>query len=247
MMLFYSLQAALIFSVMALLLTPISLIPGIAASYFVKRNRKHTIKDNEVLTFAKDVSRNYGNGLIYALKSAASRDYSFSKRVKTALSRYRLGCYGFEEQLADYGNLSLNELMGAAADAMASGSNIKSNLSQFVSRLDGSINAKNRVRSKSGGMQYITYLGMAFFLPLFGGISSAILKAAGGIINAGIWDLSQGLVYVVAAYILMVLVTDVLLSNHEFSFNEIISSVVPVFSISAFMLVISATYVNYAI
>lgn len=232
---------------MALLVTPLALLPGIVMIYIIKRSGKNTISDSEVLIFTKDLIRSYREGLLKAVETATARNYSFSKQIYYLISRYKLGSFASDSIHAPTRNQHLNELLGMILNALSSGINIKNSILQFESRLENEIKTGQRRTSRVGGMQYITYLGMAFFLPLFGGISSVILGTATGLLGNGNVSLQHGFIYSIAIYIIAVLAIDSFFNKQDSSALERLSSVISLFSVSAVVMMTSASYLNYVI
>ncbi|MEM3839038.1 MAG: hypothetical protein QXF01_00440 [Candidatus Micrarchaeaceae archaeon] len=228
---------------MALRLTPFLILPGALTMFALRVKGAKKNIDAEILAFSGELLRNYTGGLKRALLAAGKRKYSFRQQINEINARIRLGC----ETALKHENQHLNELFAVLYLGLGRGVGVRSALSQFASRLERQLRQRNRTMANSGAMRYVTHLGMSFFLPLFGGISSTILTATGSLIGNSPGIGAHGLLYSMLAYIFSVLAVDAFFSNGHITYSELISSVIPVFSISAFVLLASAAYASYAI
>ncbi len=240
-------QACTLVAVVGLGLTPLALAPCVAAAALLAAlSKKAEAGDEEVLLFVRELLRRRKEGLGRALSGAASRGYSFSAGIRRMLARQRLGAEPSGPR-GSAGDRSLAELERMAAAALASGASLVNGLERFERRLDGEVRKRNRARSKVGGMQYITYLGAAFFLPLFGGISSTILTASTSMLGLGAPAIAHGFLVAIGAYILAVLAIDSFFTKPHCTPLERVSSILTPFSISAMVLLASAAYMGYVL
>ncbi len=238
-------QSAMVLLVLEWVITPFALLPGTIAAFALGIRHRSAKKDAEVVVFAKDVLRNYRLGLIRSAEAAIKKGYSFSDEIRLQIRRFRLGDYHITAKVS--GNAHLSELLSIMACSLSTGSSAKANIEGFCKRLEGSLNTRNRIASKIGGMQSVAFLGVSFFLPLFGGISSTILITSLGLVNQGSIVLQHDFIYDVASYILLVTVIGTFINRPTLPVIKNLSTIVRTFAISLLILISSATYITYAI
>ncbi len=136
---------------------------------------------------------------------------------------------------------SLKEILSFG---MRSGKSINSSLSEFRKRVTNEINLSNLISSKTGAMKSVTYAGLIVFLPLFGGVSSNILPSVS---QAYTLASLHSFLYAILVYILAALfITSYAYEQDTGIFSRIIN-LLPLFSISSFVLFFTSTYISYLI
>jgi hypothetical protein len=239
-------QIPLLFLVLGRAITPFVLVPGILLMYLL-RDRRPAGAETEVLVFVRELIRNSGHNLSHSLDSALHKEYSFSADLRRRLARFRLGHHDALSERSGSEGRHMAELLCILSEGLAKGGSTLRSLESLKARLEEEARARNRLKAGTGGMQSVTYLGMAFFLPLFGGISSTILTTSLGLLNQGGVPLQHAFIYVISAYILIVLVASRLFNEPGIGAPKCLSRVIPIFSVSVFIMTLSALYINYAI
>ncbi len=239
------LQSVILFMVLEWMITPFALIPGIVAAFASTIKRGSSKGDAEIAVFAKDVLRNYKLGLLGSIEAAADHGYSFSKLISVQARRFRLGSYQIEETRT--GDRRLTELLKILSYGVSTGSSVKSNIEGFCKRIDGSINKSNRIVSKIGNTQSVSFLSISFFLPLFGGISSSILVTSLGLVGQGSVALQHDFLYNIASYILIVILIGTFINRPTLPLLDNLYAVVRTFSVSMLVMAASAIYIGYAV
>ena len=142
----------------------------------------------------------------------------------------------------DSGHGGAGELHDILASHLDTGKSIQQPLALLSKRLDAEIRAEEIFSSKANGLKSLTYMGLSFFLPLFAGISSGILGTSLGFIGDSAFGMQQGFLCVVLGYICIALYLSAVFSNPRESILEHIGSVLPSFSLSTFIMLITAHY-----
>lgn len=124
------------------------------------------------------------------------------------------------------------------------GNDIKRSLGLFCKRLENEIGLENRLKSKIGGMQALTYMGLSFFLPLFGGISSSILSTSMNILSQSAAAMQHSFLLIIGCYIGMVLYITVSFGSPDANALEHLSSMLPAFALSILILLFTAYYAS---
>lgn len=102
------------------------------------------------------------------------QDSEVSRKLGSMLKRQLLGEIEAVPDPRKPGRYA-RELLNLISTGLNSGKSMKKNLELLADRLEHELKLENRFNSKIGGMRTLTYVGLAFFLPMFGGISSSIL------------------------------------------------------------------------
>jgi hypothetical protein len=160
------------------------------------------VPDREVLIFARALLSEYSRSklLIKSFDMAlGSSSSAFQEQLEPLARMLYLSRTADKSAVEKLHNRNFSELFGIVSFGAESGSNICEALGLFVSRLEREIKLKNKLKSKIGGTQTLTRMGLCVFFPLFCGISSVILQSSSGL--AG--DASQAsstLLLISAAY-----------------------------------------------
>lgn len=216
-------------------------LPLIAMHLYSASRRKGT-SDREVLLFSRRLSAEMGkgHGIGVALGKEPGKG-GLEAEFSALLQRHRLG----ETELVlekRSGNRHADELMELVALSLNTGADIRKALELFSSRLEHEIGVGNRLNAKTGGMKTLTYAGLVFFLPLFGGISSGILGTSLGSLNAGSLLFQQRFLAIMAAYTTMLLYISVAFGSPESEASENLYSMMPLAVVSLFVLLLTAHY-----
>lgn len=125
--------------------------------------------------------------------------------------------------------------------AMRSGRSIAGSISEFRKRASRELELTNAIRAKSGAMKSVTYLGLIFFLPLFGGVSSNVMAS----LSSAASQLSLHMfLYAVLAYVALALFITSYAYEDGGSPARRSLGVLPLFSISAFVLFFTSSYIS---
>ncbi len=141
-----------------------------------------------------------------------------------------------------FGNKSLEELFGIVSLGVVTGVSIERPLSLFIGRLEDEIRRKNRLRTKTGSLQTLTYIGLAAFFPLFSGISATILSSSAGMLDRPAALARNSFMLVSIAYIPIVLYMASAFSHPERSFAQNAASLLPYFALASFILFVTQGY-----
>ncbi len=199
--------------------------------------------------------RNEGTVRIMAYASALSERYASTGNMAHSIE-------GANRQVGDHALALLHRryLLGdcscdAARDGRASGlyqiiafalrtgRKVSQGLAEFRKRAGREAEVANVMRSKTGAMRSVTYAGLAFFLPLFGGVTSNVLASlyyASGIAT-------EQFLYSVLAYIALALFITSYAYEGQRSMPERIIGIMPVLSVSSSVLFLASTYISQAL
>lgn len=158
--------------------------------------------------------------LMKSLTKAAQGDAQCTRAARTML----LG-----NLQADYGS---NELLSIVGHALEYGSSARHALRMLVSRLEHARDITDSIRAKIGSMQMLTYIGMAFFFPLFSSISATIMSGAVGAVSAQAYSASGKLVVMALAYACTILLLSSSFAHPERSASKNIISILPYFAVA---------------
>lgn len=182
-----------------------------------------------------------GMGIGLAMRKMMDREGTSASGISLLLRRHLLGQADLKPDRFSK-NAYETELEGMIAFHLNKGKSIRKSLELFCSRLENEINIENRLNAKTGGMRALTYAGLLFFLPLFGGISSSILGASLNTLNGGVRLFQQHFLMAIASYTTMILAINVTLGSPDAGLLKTLSSVVPLAIISILVLVFTAHY-----
>ena len=96
---------------------------------------------------------------------------------------------------------NIQELMEIIEISVQNGTDIRNNLSMFISRLESDMENSNQSIQSSLNMNGLSSLGISFFVPLFGGIGSSIINSSSSILGAGQSTETIAFQVVIVAYI----------------------------------------------
>ena len=234
-----SIAAAIKYSIYLLLLPPLLYL-----IYLHKERRRHIIKKRDAFLVSRKLLAmlETGGNISTHLKSCISEEeknpgiISIIQLLKRKMSG-DLNLYS-----KNSGRSHISEMEEMLAIHLESGKNVSKRLSLFSKRLESEIRREEKFYSKVNGLKGITYMGLIFFLPLFAGISSSILGTSMGFIAKNHTEIQNGFLLTVLAYIGIILYITETFSKHDRSILERIGAVLPLFSISAFMMTATAHY-----
>lgn len=178
------------------------LIASVASSimYFYLCRKREKKQDYDLLVFAKSLRKELeGRGLRQALRKAsamasAPRPFKImAKRMDIGDSLDEFGVAEVSEDAAELGEI--------VSFGVSSGSNIGSSLNAFISNMENRMEGRNRMMQNSLSMDSLSYIGVAFFVPLFGGICESIIVASGAMSAASLYSAARFFGIIVTAYI----------------------------------------------
>ena len=166
--------AAILFGAYYLYIPEVALL---AVHIYTMLRKSHNEKKDSLLLSRAILSRKISPILALGDLKQGSE---VSRKLYYMLKRQRLG---ETKAMPDSGDTCpySRELLNLISTGLNSGKSIKKNLELLAERFEYELKLENRFNSKIGGMRTLTYTGLAFFLPMFGGISSSILGASLGL------------------------------------------------------------------
>ncbi|VVB77043.1 Uncharacterised protein [uncultured archaeon] len=196
------------------------------------------MQDIEVIAFAKDLLLHYAasKSLLKALETS-DKPPALAKAIRVLVRRLRISHALDKNEIVRLPNAHLAELFSILAFGIETGSNVEDALGLFIGGLQNKVSLNNRLRSKIGGTQALTKMGMCFFFPLFGSISSVILETTTSIIG-GASSAAGGFLFLSCAYVPLILGLSAVFAHPENSLRKNLFSALP-YSIIAFCIMLS--------
>lgn len=207
--------------------------------------RKKGVSKKEVLMLSRRILSEIDKGkkMELLLKKEKGHD-NLTNSVGLLLKRERLGeLKASPEKIL--GSQHGSELLEMVAFRLNTGKEIKKNLTLFCRRLENEIEIENKLITKVGGMQTLTYAGLVFFLPLFGGISSSILGASLSMLSQNVLAFQQRFLLIIACYIATILCISTAFRKPNAGPVELLYSVMPLLTVSITVLCSTAHYATY--
>jgi hypothetical protein len=173
---------------------------GIAVLYSLLSRSRTRDRTNELLVFAREFEAACARkGLNSALKEK-STESNAPEGLREIERRLAAGDIEAREYKRS-GDTNVDEFLDIIATGLGSGTDIRSNLGLFVSRLETEMHSKNKAIQSALNMDSLSTLGMAFFVPLFGGIGTSIIAASGSIIGSSTASLARSFQIIILLYI----------------------------------------------
>ncbi len=135
---------------------------------------------------------------------------------------------------------SLYEMLGFS---IKTGRSVRSSVEKLHRSLLHETKSKNLTSAKVGTMSSITYLGLVFFLPMFGAVSSTIFSTLSTSAAASAGS-AQNLAFAVLIYIALGLYITAYAYGERRRFSEMTSAILPLLSVAAFVLFFTYTYIS---
>ncbi len=114
----------------------------------------------------------------------------------------------------------------------------------FKKKLDSEIRTRNRFRAKAGSALTLTYMGMAFFFPLFSGISAIILTSSVGLADAAAKATGQSFIFVALLYALITLSLSSAFSHPEMDATNVLRGIAPYFILASVVAFATQSYLS---
>ncbi len=241
--LFILADALAIFAAIRYTLYLLLLPPLLYLIYIRKKRSPDDLKKREALLISRKILamlETGGNISTYLAYIGKSEKDPGITNILYLLKRKMLGDLNLHSKNPAKGHIG--EIQEMLATHLENGKNISKRLFLFSKRLESEIRNEEKFYSKVNGLKGITYMGLVFFLPLFAGISSSILGTSMGFIGKNYAEIQNGFLLTVLAYIAIILYITETFSKHDKGISERISSILPLFSVSAFMMTATAHY-----
>lgn len=223
-------------------LLPLS-VPVLAIDALSFKRKAHA-SDEQVAEAAKSIESHYRKrgSLLLALHCSGSGP------VNTKINENgRRLMLGERELAADSGNRNLDELFRIVSFGVQKGKSITRNLEAFRRRIDTEIASRNRLKSKVGGMQTLSYMGMVLFLPLFGGISTGIIGTSLGIVGVNAFAIQHGFTVLIEAYVFIMLLITTAFRKPGAGLLQNLAITLPMLLVASDIMLIASSYIPNAI
>jgi hypothetical protein len=206
-------------------------------------DRKDELKDSNVLVIAKAILASYLDS--HCLAKSLARECK--KATQLAFVGKSLAASAPRASVLDrFENRNMRELLRMIFSGIDSGSDISKPLSLFVRDLERKISTQNRIRSKTGGSQALTVMGMALFFPLFAGISEVIMASSLGMLGEAP-AAGAGFATASAAYVPIILYLSSAFAHPERGAAQNVISIAPYVCVAAIVSVAARALVGNAL
>ncbi len=219
----------LLFIVLALALVHIAII-----------SMRKSPKTERVAVYASSLSSEYAKSgaILHSIESASSKtgvgDFSH------LIQRYMLGDGLLTQRAAPGHNTESDSLSSLLVFGIRTGRSVSAGMADFKRRLEKETGVARIMRSKAGAMLSVTYLGIVLFVPLFGGISANVLSSLSSG-NTGALQV-QTLEISILGYVFLALLITSYAYGRAKSFANSAISLLPLLSVSSFVLFFTSGY-----
>jgi hypothetical protein len=192
-------SAALAASAINPMLLPLALVIMAAQRLHLHRRRKEPAQ--ALLSFAVELHRCCSMGK--PISAALRRVCRMPLAPQEIVGIYREAELGSIEHadLSGIKDRSVRELAAIVAIGLERGGKVEGNLKSFISKLEADIDNRNRLMQSSLNMQGLSTIGLVFFVPMFGGIGTAIIGSSGMITGMAMHGVESSFQIVILAYI----------------------------------------------
>ncbi len=214
-----------------------------ATIYWIASLKRPKSKDYQILAFSKSLQRLCAEkGLNHALHESTSGS-SAPQDVKDFAVRSALGDI---DNVHKSQSPHVHELLEILSLGLQSGIDVSNNIRMFVSNLESWIDSRNRMLRNSLNMDMLSGIGVAFFVPLFGGIGASIIGASGSITGMNAAALEHSFEVILVVYIAVMSYVRSSFSAYAVPGNPIIGSIRAA-AIGTAIIGVSSSIINYAI
>ncbi|MCL5428134.1 MAG: hypothetical protein M1321_03050 [Candidatus Marsarchaeota archaeon] len=213
-------------------------LPAIALIHLVLRRRTAGHVSDWLATYARALSVRYAETGLMAHSVESTNARMDPRGFAEMHRRHMLG-----DSTDEHGAGGADGLRGIISFAMRTGRKVSASLEGFRKGIINEAETANLVRSKAGAMKSVTYAGLLFFLPLFGGISSNVMASLYPAAASAMPAFSLSIL----AYVALALLITSYAYDAASGIVERITGAMPLLSLSAAVLFIASNYISYAI
>ena len=210
----------------------------LAAHIYAMLRKSHNEKKDTLLLSRAILSRKMSQT---PALTGLNQGSEVSRKLDSMLKKQQLGELNATPDPVETGPYS-REFLNLISTWLNSGKSIKKNLELLAERLEYELKLENRFNSKIGGMRALTYAGLAFFLPLFGGISSSILGTSLGLAGSSSVILERNFLACVGIYAALALFINSSFSKPGSGIIERIYSTMPPLVFSSLIMLSTSVY-----
>ncbi|MCL4365184.1 MAG: hypothetical protein M1569_02965 [Candidatus Marsarchaeota archaeon] len=216
---------------------------SIAVAYWYLHIRAEKSEEYGILSFSKSLSRLCAEkGINHALAEALNGQSS-PNEIKELSIRTKLGGGDTCQRPS---NPLISELYDMLMLGLQRGMDISKDLKMFTANLEADLESKNRIMRNSLNMDVISKVGIAFFVPLFGGIGASIIGASGAILNSDVALMKSSFEMLIVIYVAVMSYVTIRFRPFGRQGNAIIGSIQAA-AIGAAIIVMSSSIITYAI
>lgn len=210
------------------------------------RKARSCFSHSEIVILASDILRNYRKKGSLLLGLDASL-YSSPKYIPfSRLARsIKLGHFPEIESSSKL-NQSTLTLYNILVVGLTQSTSVENNLENFCNDVRKGIEERNKIKSKTDGMNIISLLGVILFFPLFSGITAGITLSSGGLLSSQKL-LSDEIRALCMGYVFTILSIKNYFSNPLNNLATAIKSSAPLLIISYFFQSAAFYFASYAI
>ena len=166
--------------------------------------------------------------------------HSTIPELREVARTYMLGDFLREEEAKQHSHI--DELKNMLSYGIVSGRDICESLKMMKGRLEYEAGVLSAIKEHAGSMELLAYVGVVFFVPLFGGISASIMGSlttmGGGGVQAG------GFMLIILIYVTFILCITSSLAKPEAGMLEKAYAIAPALLISSSILFSLPPFMN---
>ncbi len=243
----YALQSSLLLMAILGIVSPIFLIPGATFLIFGFKSKNDSNKTILLSSNVNYILSKYRLGLKNAIRSVGMEKGQVPRKLNDLLCRFELGNYEAENTVGLLSGNIESEFVWILSHGLSTGRNVRKILERFSYKMRNHIMHDALLLSKSSNSNQIALLGLVFFLPLFGGISSTIFGMSSSISGTAVHFLKWQFTLVLLSYIALVMSINSIFRNPKKTIVSSVCEIIPMFSISAAIMLLSAAYMPYVV
>ena len=238
-----AIQALLIPLVLLKAASALTLLPLACAVLVSSRTRRPGTRGADLSILADGIVNSGRTGIWKSMRNTALRKHPQSGQIAPLVQRF---LFGDQDALsAPPAEGPLSEFVWLLHIGLSGRKNSVRQIVRFSERVKERIRRNNSLNSRLGSSNSIAMLGLTFFLPLFGGISTAIFGISSTINTFSYLYVQSHFVLVLACYIVITMFINAFFRNPLTDAKNILYDAVPRVSIAVAILVISASYAPY--
>lgn len=176
------------------------------------------------------------NGVIRAMQRAGANNKDISRLAKAAM----LGSSSISVE--DKTDSEFKQFVAILQNGIRSGADISEDIKLLNSRIEDAGGVERMVKEKTEGMHAVSQLGIAFFFPMFAGISLSIMQNALGILASN--PVSTAFSFSVIVYIALILFISASFSSPSSRLPSRLHSIIPVLTASMSIFTLSSYLSN---
>ena len=221
------------------------LFPFACVALLFLRPRRAGVNDTGLSLLADSIVSSEDTGIWKAIRRATSLPHPISGKIAPLIRSF---LFGDTDSLSRYSaDATLSEFVWLLHLGLSGRKHSVRQISAFSARVKERARRTNAFNSRIGSANSIAMLGLTFFLPLFGGISTAIFEISSSINSFSYLTVQSHFILVLACYIVITMLINAFFRNPLADTKNILYDAIPRVAIAIAILVVSASYTPYIV